>query len=277
MKIRVILFGAAAILIFLLYLLPRVVVDNDQQEVTRESSSGEGMSAAQKEAIAEAHAVDVNEDMRDRIARFRDSLRLAENSEKSLIFADSLAGLYQDINLPDSAAMFIEEIAETDPTLENKRRAGDAFYEAYGFAADPQRRSELAAKARGYYEQVLEAEPSDLAVKNRVAMTWLASSTPMQGILLLREIVQEDPENEQAMFNLGVLSMQSGQYDRAVERFEALTAAYPDNIEAQFFLGVSYLETGKRNKARKQFEWVIDNGADPETQAAAESYLESIK
>jgi len=275
-KSRVILLVVAAVLVALIYMLPMVVVDNEQEEVASTPASA-SMSDAQREAIESAHAVEVDEEISERISRYRDSLRIASNSEKSLIFADSLARLYQAINKPDSSAMFIEEIANTEPILENFVRAGDAYYEAYGFAAEPARRAELASKARSYYEQVLEQDPGNLQVKNQVAMTWLASSTPMQGIMMLREIVQEEPSNEQALFNLGVLSMQSGQYDRAVERFEALTELYPENIEAQFFLGVSYMETGKRNKARKQFELVKEKGADPETQAAAESYLESIK
>jgi tetratricopeptide (TPR) repeat protein len=275
-KSRIILLAVAVLLIAGIYMLPMVVVDNEKEEVAS-TAQPDSMSAEQKEAIASAHAVEVDEEVSARISRYRDSLRLASNSEKSVIFADSLAKLYQDINMPDSSAMFIEEIANTEPVFENLVRAGDAYYEAYGFAAEPAQRAELASKARSYYERVLEQDPSDLRVKNRIAMTWLASSSPMQGIMMLREIVQEDPSNEQALFNLGVLSMQSGQYDRAVERFETLTEMYPANIEAQFFLGVSYLETGKRNKARKQFELVKEKGADPETQAAAESYLESIK
>ncbi len=276
LKTRIILFFTAIALVAVIYLLPKVVVDNEQEEVSGEVPES-GMSDAQREAIENAHSVEVNEDIRNRINRFRDSVALAGNSEKSIIFADSLAGLYQEINRPDSAAMFIEVIAKAEPGMQNDLRAGDAFYEAYGFATDAQYRSELATSARSFYEKVLEQDPSNLLVKNRVAMTWLASSTPMQGILMLREIVQEDPTNEQAMFNLGVLSMQSGQYDRAVERFEQLLVTYPDNMEAQFFLGVSYLETGKRNKARKQFELVKERGTDEETRAAAESYLESIK
>jgi tetratricopeptide (TPR) repeat protein len=274
-KTRIILFISALLLVALLFTLPMVVVDNDQEAV-EPASSQDSMSEAQREAIDAAHSVDVDDQTAERIALYRDSLRVTSNSEKSIIFADSLAKLYLAINKPDSSAMFIEEIANAEPVLENFVRAGDAYYEAYGFAADPGRRAELAAKARSYYQKVLEADPADLRVKNRVAMTWLASPTPMQGIMMLREIVQDDPSNEQALFNLGVLSMQSGQYDRAVERFEALTGIYPENIEAQFFLGVSYLETGKRNKARKQFELVMERGKDEETVAAAESYLESI-
>jgi Flp pilus assembly protein TadD len=96
----------------------------------------------------------------------------------------------------------------------------------------------------------------------------------MQGIALLREVLEEDPDNEQATFNLGILSIQSGQYDRAVERFEKLATLYPENLQAQFYLGLSYLETGKRAKARKQFEKVKELDADPAVQAAVDGYLE---
>ena len=187
-----------------------------------------------------------------------------------------MAGLYDRINRPDSAAAFIEMIVEDSPGVENWARAGDAYYEAYGMAADPSVRSLYATRSREYYQQVLEEDPSNMGIKNRVAMTWLASSSPMQGILTLREIIQEDPNNEQALFNLGVLSIQSGQYDKAVERFEQLIAINPQNIEAHFFLGVSQLELGNKLAARKEFEYVKDNGNDPAVIADAESYLESI-
>jgi Flp pilus assembly protein TadD len=180
------------------------------------------------------------------------------------------------MNRPDSSATFIEILVKDSPGPRSWARAGDAYYEAYGMEADPSQRSEYATRAREYYLMVLEQEPSNLGIKNRVAMTWLASSSPMQGILTLREIIQEDPDNAQALFNLGVLSMQSGQYDKAVGRFEQLVALDPKNIEAHFFLGVSHLELGNKAEARKEFEFVKENGNDPAVISDAESYLESI-
>ena len=44
----------------------------------------------------------------------------------------------------------------------------------------------------------------------------------MQGIMMLREVLEEDPKNELALFNMGMLSIQSGQYDKAVERLVEL-------------------------------------------------------
>ena len=98
----------------------------------------------------------------------------------------------------------------------------------------------------------------------------------MQGVMMLREILQQDPQNEQALFNLGVLSMQSGQYDKAVERFSNLVELYPKNTQAHFFLGVSYLETGASDKAKEQFLRVKSLDDNPSVQATVDSYLEDM-
>ena len=93
---------------------------------------------------------------------------------------------------------------------------------------------------------------------------------------MLREILQQDPDNEQATFNLGVLSMQSGQYEKAVERFESLVLLYPENTQARFFLGVSYLEIGSKEKAKEQLLLVKSMDDDPAVQATVNSYLEDM-
>jgi cytochrome c-type biogenesis protein CcmH/NrfG len=98
----------------------------------------------------------------------------------------------------------------------------------------------------------------------------------MQGISMLREILVEDPQNEQAIFNMGLLSMQSGQYKRAAERFEELVKLYPENIQGQFYLGVSYFESKQNNKAKKQFQIVRSTSTDPMVLTSVESYLERL-
>ncbi len=274
-KTRILLGVIAVLLIAGMFVLPKVVVENEAQtQVSSQEPSA--VSDAQQEAIAQAHSIASTDELQIVINAYKDSLISAGNSKKSIIFADSLASLYRRINRPDSAVTFIEDVVEAKPGVDTWTRAGDAYYEAYGLAADPAVRSDYAARAREYYLKVLEEQPSNMDIKNRVAMTWLASPTPMQGILTLREIIQEDPGNEQATFNLGVLSMQSGQYDKAVERFESLIEKDPSNIEAHFFLGVSYLELGNSSQAREEFEFVRNNANDPAVVADAESYLESI-
>ena len=56
----------------------------------------------------------------------------------------------------------------------------------------------------------------------------------MQGILLIREVLKSEPENTFAIMSLGKLSIQSGQYDKAIERFRQVLDLQKDNIEAKF-------------------------------------------
>ena len=94
-----------------------------------------------------------------------------DDFEKNLTFADSLAQLYISFNKYDSAAKFFEIIAERVPNLENWITTADTYYEAFGFAMEARKRSEMAEKARFYFNKVLEKQPDNMAVKNKIAMT----------------------------------------------------------------------------------------------------------
>jgi len=108
-------------------------------------------------------------------------------------------------------------------------------------------------------------------------MTYLSSGSPMQGIGMLREVLAADPKNELALFNMGMLSIQSGQHARAVERFEELLKVNPNHVQGQLLLGVALMNTGEKERARAQFEKVKQMDKDPAVQATADSYLKDLK
>jgi cytochrome c-type biogenesis protein CcmH/NrfG len=99
----------------------------------------------------------------------------------------------------------------------------------------------------------------------------------MKGIVMLREVLAEDPKNKEALFNLGMLSIQSGQFDKAVERFEELLAVDSTHLQGQLLLGVALLNSGDRVKAKAQFEKVKRMDDDPAVQAEVDSYLKDLK
>ncbi|QSE97973.1 tetratricopeptide repeat protein [Fulvivirga lutea] len=273
LRTRIILLISAAVLVVLLFSLPRVVVDNKKEEVAQTEEAAETPSAKDESM----HNDTFDEKTEEKVAQLKENLAVAKNIEKSITFADSLAELYLAANKYDSAAKFFEIIAEKQPNKANWLKTGNTYYEAYGFAMDKNKQEMLGAKAREYFNKVLTEDASDLSAKNKLAMTYLSTSNPMQGIMMLRDILETDPKNEEAMFNLGILSMQSGQYDKAVERFSGLVAVYHNNTQAQFFLGVSYLEVGNKEKAKEQFNLVKSMDKDPSVQATVDSYLEDLK
>jgi cytochrome c-type biogenesis protein CcmH/NrfG len=104
-------------------------------------------------------------------------------------------------------------------------------------------------------------------------MTYVTTETPMAGIKMLREVVEKDPDNVLANFNLGLLSIQSRQFDKAIQRFDKLVTKDPENWKARFYLGVAYKESGNKQKSKEQFELVKKLQNDPEVTSIVNSYL----
>ena len=80
------------------------------------------------------------------------------------------------------------------------------------------------------------------------------SDDPMQGILAIREIADKNPDNLYAQMMLGLGGVQSGQYDKAAERFLAVVEKQPNNIEAVLNLAGVYERLGNKAEAVKWYK-----------------------
>lgn len=82
------------------------------------------------------------------------------------------------------------------------------------------------------------------------AIALVQGQEPMRGIMMLREIVQEDPSNAEAHWHLGLFSVQSGQWDKALDRFKKVRdldeAGFPD---VWFYLGRTYATMDSTDQA----------------------------
>jgi len=278
LKSRIILLVIAVILVAVFFSLPQVVVDNENESIEKgaettqsNKSSGSNSSASTNTIMSESHSGNIPEEVKEDIDRLRNSYLLAENQENSSIFADSLAAVFRDLNKLDSAAKYVE-LSEEDNEL-----IGNAYYEAFSFAADVEKAEKLAVKTREYLQKVLDKNPANNSAKIKLAMTYVSSDNPMKGISMLLEVVEEDPDNEEALFNLGILSIQSGQYSKAIERFEKLLKQHPENTQAEFYLALSLMNNGQKAKARKLFMEIKNKSNDEQLLAAVESYLNELK
>lgn len=267
LRTRIILIVVSVLLIAGLFWLPKAVVENENQLAT---TSTETVTKPDPHEAAP-------EELLHQIEELRNSYRTASESQKKAIFADSLASLYARASKFDSAGWYAEQAAKFFNNEKNWFKAGDAYYQAYTFALDAEKQGQLAEKTREQFTKVLDLNPRNLDAKTKMAMTYLSSGSPMQGITMLREVLKDDPKNQLAMFNLGMLSIQSGQYDRAVERLTELVEINPAHIQGQLLLGIAYMNTGDKKKAKEQFEKVKKMDKDPAVQATVDSYLKDLK
>jgi len=267
LKTRILLVVVSAVVIWLIFLLPKVVVDNDN---TIENGSGDSISQVSQHVKAP-------EDVLASIRALRREVYAGTSNEKNAIFADSLAKLYQTAGNFDSAGWFAEEASKFFNTTESWIKAGDQYYQAYTLSVDLAKQKRFAEKTREFYGKVLEANPANLDVKTKMAMTYLSEQNPMQGITMLREVLTVDPKNELALLNMGMLSIQSGQHERAVARLQELVKINPNHIQGRLLLGIALMNSGDRLGAKEQFEKVKQMDNDPAVQATVESYLKDLK
>jgi cytochrome c-type biogenesis protein CcmH/NrfG len=80
----------------------------------------------------------------------------------------------------------------------------------------------------------------------------------MQGVGMLKKVEQVEPNNRRMLLYLGILSMQSGQTDKAVDRFEKLTKLPADGDKSYpyyfRYLGQAYMATNQPEKALSAFQ-----------------------
>jgi len=177
----------------------------------------------------------------------------------------------------DSSAMYREKLASFFNTVDSQVLAGDAWYQAFTFNLNAESRTIQAQKAQDFFKSALEKQPSNADIKVKLALTYMGTSAPMQGVGILREVLAENPKNERALQNMGMLSIQSGQYAKAVEWLTRLTESYPENIEGQVLLGAAFAGAGDKQKALKQYERTKTLTNDPAVQQQLDQYIKDLK
>ena len=100
-------------------------------------------------------------------------------------------------------------------------------------------------------EAVATDDPVEVAVQK------VSGENPMEGILALRALAESDPPNVDAVVWLGIFGIQSGQLDKARERFSEALTLEPGHLEATWQLAMLDMEEGAYDRAVVGFETVM--------------------
>jgi cytochrome c-type biogenesis protein CcmH/NrfG len=100
---------------------------------------------------------------------------------------------------------------------------------------------------------------------------------PMKGVQMLLAITREKPEDVPANLLLGRMSIQSGQFDKAVKRFETVVKVEPENKEALYFLAQAYEGMGNKPKAIELLERCKKVVNNPEFTKDIDAHINSLK
>jgi tetratricopeptide (TPR) repeat protein len=166
-----------------------------------------------------------------------------ENSEKNLTFA---------------ARLFLENL-ESDNIAE--------------------RRKWKALEAKDLLERSLKINPDNDSAKVGWGACYLfggISSSPMEGIARIREVLDKDSTNIYAQFTMAKASLFSGQYDKAISRLQTVTRLQPGNVEAILMLADTYDRTGDKVNAFTWYKKSLSYISDPEEIAAIKKRMNEL-
>ncbi|MCC5916213.1 MAG: tetratricopeptide repeat protein [Cryomorphaceae bacterium] len=132
---------------------------------------------------------------------------------------------------------------------------------------------------------VIDAQNNEEQVENRLdakveeALKLLQSgdAPPMVAIGMIKEVLEEDPNHYSALLSLGLMSLQTGQYEKAVERFEVLLQQDDHSPRVLDAAANAYLGVGDTAEALVQFRKMLSLDLDQEVRDELEKTVTSLE
>lgn len=209
----------------------------------------------------------------ERLRQLEDKL----GDQISLAELDSLSHGWYHAGYPDIAADFDRQIADRNPSVAAYMRAGQTFFEALPTDTSQTMQVNLVYGARYCFEQALAIDSTYLDARIGLAQVFVqGTNEPMKGIMMLRELDAQYPGNVSVNMELGRFSIMSGQYDKAIERFNSVLQKDSLHLQARFLLAESYMALGDTVQAVKTLEKTIGLTGDPVMDDQVRQYIESL-
>lgn len=260
-RTQIIVITSVIVLMGVLLLQPIKGLINPPDETSEQTTSSRNLVNFESESQRAKQGL--NPSIIQEIAELEAKLARTSTDEEKLTVLNELASKWDDVNKPAPQGFIYEQIATINQDASAWLKAGNAYRAGYSAIQDTTIAFPLNEYAVNAYQQVLEMEPGNLDAKTGLGAAYVTGSpNPMAGIALLQEVVKEEPEHLEANKTLGLFSMQSRQFDKAIERFLTVIAQRPD-AESYFYLATSYENIGLKREAIEAFEKSKQLAADP--------------
>jgi len=254
-----------------IFFLPKSVVESNKK---LESTTSEQAPSSTPEKPEVTHKED--EGVLRSISELRNSVQQEKEGSKKAKLFEQLAKAFLVNHQYDSAGASYEQASKLTANPKLVFNAGSAYFDGIAFAGTPSKVDFLSGKARDLLANVPPSDENYTEAQAKSAMTWVNSSSPMKGILKLRELADKNPENEYVAYQLGMLSFQSGQHEKAVLRYQKVLDLNPKNVNAWFYLAQSLLQLGKKDEALKAVNTGLPLAKEDDTKASFEELKKQL-
>lgn len=192
---------------------------------------------------------------------------------------EKIARIWQEHKQLPMAAHFYGQAAKLENSEKKLNFAGQFFLDLmHQPGTTPSVQLWEAQQAVDYLSRSRELNPDNDSTTIALASGYIeGTGETMQGVQLLLGITREKPDHIPANLTLGRLAVQSGQFDKALARFETVLKQQPENTEALYFMAEAWKGKGNKQKAIELFEEckrIINN---PDFSRDIDAYINTFK
>lgn len=214
----------------------------------------------------------------EEISTVENEITLITDSVGMVPAINRLAQIWQEHKQLPIAAYYYAQAAKLEKSEKSLNFAGQFFLQLVQHTHSHDMQVWVAQQAINCFRQSLMVNPHNDTTKLALAAGFIEGThETMEGVQVLLDITHDKPEHIPANLMLGRLAVQSGQLDKAIERFETVLSQEPENTEALYFMAEAYKSKGHKEKAIELFEACKKIVNNPEFTREIDQYISTFK
>jgi tetratricopeptide (TPR) repeat protein len=222
----------------------------------------------------------LTQEQANRLAQLENSVSRGDVQSQQLHVFHELARFWRDTaRVFAPYAWYTAEAARLENSEKSLTFAARLFLEGVRNESDPALKQWEAVQAKDLFERSLKINPSNDSSQVYLGAVYLYGglTSPMEGINLIRKVVERDSTNVHAQMMLGEASMISGQLDKALERYLTVARIQPANLEAVFRVAEIYERMDKKEDAIKWYQKSLPHINIPGLKEEVEKRIAQLK
>lgn len=214
--------------------------DIKSPQVGQITSNSDAASTVSRVGVEKRAFDNLNAEQKSTLKSKEILLNQSSDSLQKLTLLEDLARLWFSFQQPAMSGLYAKRIAEIKQDALSWAITGSTFFDGiskYSNQLDKQFCTENAIFA---LENAISLDPADENHRLNLALVHVANPSkenPMQGILMLRDQLDKNPENVNVLYHLARLSVQTGQYENAKKRLLQLLEIEPEHAKGNCLIG----------------------------------------
>lgn len=277
-KQQFILAGGGLILLLLLFFLGNTVPPVNSSKPGESTQKNPPSGAVDVLGTAKSNLKPAQS---EKITQLENAVVRGNVKDQQIRVYNQLAHYWQDtLHRPDIATYYLGEAAKLENSEKSLNFAARLMLNQVMAGTEQNELTWLATNAKALYEQSLKVNPNNDSIKIELGALYLfgnISAMPMEGILKIKEVADKDSTNMYAQLMLGLGDIRSQQYDKGIERLEKVVQHEPANLQALFNLAETYERKGDKENAIKWYRQVENYVTVPDAKKEIEERINSLK